>query len=343
MNSIVSIPSTDQNNEQSTAPKSAKTKPVVLQQAMYSVRDTFGLEVPAEAVISGFAASHHSAVPKPTSGFIFNLELLRELTDFLYTQSPDGLMLTGPTGCGKSSFVREYAARLNIPFYETSANARTEFETFIGKWIIVDGNFQWVDGPLVEAFRDGGVFLINEIDTMNPDELTGFNGILDGSSLCLREKDGEIINRHPNFKMIATGNSAGVGDATGLYGGVKTMNMAFMDRFLVAKVDYMGLEDELSILKAISPEFDWDHVLRQMLNVAHDVRDQFKEGKLNTTLSTRTMVRWATRALQLKSRRTQSPVIEAAHAALLNRVGDTDKAAIELLLDTHLSSQNDTM
>ena len=260
----------------------------------------------------------------------------------MYTKSPDGLMLTGPTGCGKSSLVREYCARLNIPFYETSANARTEFETFLGKWVIIEGNFHWVDGPLVQAFRDGGVFVINEIDTMNPDELTGFNGILDGSTLCLREKDGEIIQRHPNFKMIATGNSAGVGDDTGLYGGVKTMNMAFMDRFLVTQVDYMDLEDELKILQAIAPDFDWDDVLREMLAVAHDVRDQFKAGKLNATLSTRTMVRWATRALQLQSRRTKSPVKEAAYSALLNRVGETDKAAIEGLLDTHLSSQNET-
>jgi len=310
--------------------------------ANYSVRETFGLDVPDTATIAGFADTGHIAVPISNPSFVFKLDAIRELTEFMYTKSPDGLMLTGPTGCGKSSLVREYCARLNIPFYETSANARTEFETFLGKWVIIEGNFHWVDGPLVQAFRDGGVFVINEIDTMNPDELTGFNGILDGSTLCLREKDGEIIQRHPNFKMIATGNSAGVGDDTGLYGGVKTMNMAFMDRFLVTQVDYMDLEDELKILQAIAPDFDWDDVLREMLAVAHDVRDQFKAGKLNATLSTRTMVRWATRALQLQSRRTKSPVKEAAYSALLNRVGETDKAAIEGLLDTHLSSQNET-
>ncbi|MFX4226332.1 MAG: AAA family ATPase [Porticoccaceae bacterium] len=339
MNSIAPIHS-DQNNEQSTTTQSAQNQSQALVPASYNVRETFGLDVPANAEIKGFAPSDHPAVPASNPNFVFKLDLLRELTDFLYLQSPDGMMLTGPTGCGKSSFVREYCARLKIPFYETSANARAEFDTFLGRWVIIEGNFNWVDGPLVQAFRDGGVFVINEIDTMNPDELTGFNGILDGSSLCLREKDGEIIHRHPDFKMIATGNSAGVGDDTGLYGGVKTMNMAFMDRFLVTKVDYMELEDELKILRAISDKVQWDDVLTEMLKVAHDVRAQFVEGKLNVTLSTRTMVRWATRALQLQTRRSASPVREAAYSALLNRVGETDRAVIEGLLDTHLSSLN---
>jgi cobaltochelatase CobS len=286
----------------------------------------------------GFVPCGHDAVPVSDPNFVFNLPLLREMADFHYTKGCDGLMLTGPTGAGKSSFVREYCARLSIPFYETSACSRTEFESFLGKWIIKNGNFEWIDGPLVRAFRDGGIFLINEIDTMSPEELTGFNGILDGSTLCLREKDGEIIHRNPGFKMIATGNSAGVGDDTGLYQGVTTMNIAFMDRFSVIEVDYMKLEDELKILKAISPDFDWDEVLTEMLKVADDVRTQFKAGKINTTLSTRTMVRWARKALQLLSRNDPSPVLHAINPALLNRVGETDKAVIEGLLNTHLSS-----
>lgn len=327
MNQLVSI-----SNDQK-APANHMLEPLE-----YSVRETFGLEVNPKATMRGFAPCGHDAVPTSDPNFVFKLDLLREMADFHYTKSSDGLMLSGPTGAGKSSFVREYCARLNIPFYETSACSRTEFESFLGKWIIVNGSFKWIDGPLVRAFRDGGIFLINEIDTMSPEELTGFNGILDGSSLCLREKDGEIIHRNPNFKMIATGNSAGVGDDTGLYQGVTTMNIAFMDRFSVIEVDYMDLEDELKILKAISPEFEWDEVLTEMLKVADDVRTQFKAGKINTTLSTRTMVRWANKALQLLSRSDPAPVLNAIKPALLNRAGEMDKAVIEGLLNTHLSN-----
>ena len=72
-------------------------------------------------------------------------------------------------------------------------------------------------GPLALAMRHGGLFLLDEFDLLDPSTAAGLNSILDGSPLCIPENGGEIIEPHEMFRFVATANTNGGSDETGLY------------------------------------------------------------------------------------------------------------------------------
>lgn len=96
----------------------------------------------------------------------------------------------------------------------------------------------FVYGPLALAVKHGHLLIINEMDLAEPAELAGLNDILEGAPLVIAQNGGEIIMPHTKFRFIATGNSAGSGDQTGLYQGVLQQNLAFLDRFRIIEATY---------------------------------------------------------------------------------------------------------
>ncbi|MBN2907321.1 MAG: CbbQ/NirQ/NorQ C-terminal domain-containing protein, partial [Rhodobacteraceae bacterium] len=139
--------------------------------------------------------------------------------------------------------------------------------------------------------------VLNEIDLMDPAELTGLNDIVEGQPLAIPQNGGQIIQPHPKFRLIATGNSAGGGDQSGLYQGVLRQNLAFLDRFRLMDVGYPTPEEEWKILERAAPAIP-GAILDKMIQVANEVRRLFVGGQdgapeLTVTLSTRTLVRWA--------------------------------------------------
>ena len=77
--------------------------------------------------------------------------------------------------------------------------------------------FEWQDGPLIEAMRDGGVFLIDEISLAEDSVLERLNSVLESErSLTVPEKanggdsnNSEQIVAHKNFCIVATMNPGG--------------------------------------------------------------------------------------------------------------------------------------
>lgn len=146
-------------------------------------------------------------------------------------------------------------------------------------------------GPLAVAMKYGHVLILNEIDLADAGELAGLNDILEGRPLVLTENAAEVITPHPMFRVIATANSSGNGDATGRYVGVQLQNLAFLDRFRYLRVNYQDPKIEEELLGLVVPTMK--PVLGAMVRLANEVRQLFAEGRLSLTLSTRTLVRWA--------------------------------------------------
>lgn len=72
--------------------------------------------------------------------------------------------------------------------------------------------FEWVEGNLVEAVRNGGVYLIDEISLANDSVLERLNSLLESTrELSLQESDQNFhtIKAHPRFVIIATMNPSG--------------------------------------------------------------------------------------------------------------------------------------
>src|SRR5690606_9901961 len=119
---------------------------------------------------------------------------------------------------GKTSGIAQVAARLNWPVQQITAHGRMEFTDLVGFHALVSKTpgeapvMQFMYGPLATAMRNGHILLINEVDLMDPSELAGLNDILEGRPLVIAQNGGEIIQPHPLFRVVVTGNSVGSGD-----------------------------------------------------------------------------------------------------------------------------------
>ena len=252
----------------------------------------------------------------------------------------DPLYVFGPTGCGKTSCIKQLAARLNYPVFEVTGHGRLEFADLVGHLAVKEGNMVFEYGPLALAMRYGGMLLLNEIDITPPDVAAGLNSVLDGSPLCIAENGGELIIPHPMFRFAATANTNGGGDETGLYQGTQRQNIAWLDRFMLCELSYPKPDVEKSLLAKLFPILP-DNLCAKLVDFAGEVRELFMgekdggglTGAIEITLSTRTLLRWAELTVRFQPLANQGfqPVTYALDRALGYRASRETRAMLHEL------------
>lgn len=227
------------------------------------------------------------------------------------------IYIYGPTGCGKTSCVKFIAATFHLPVYEVTGHSRLEFPELVGSYKLVNQNMVWVDGPLTLALRNGGIFLLNEQSLVDPATAAGLNTILDGSPLLIPET-GELVQQHREFRFIATDNTNGSGDDTGLYNGTLRQNAALMGRFAFIKADYLPRQVEERILSSQVPNLPAE-LGKKILDYAAEVRSG--GDTLSITMSPRDYIRWGKFCLVFEplQKRGISPARYALERAFLFR------------------------
>lgn len=308
-----------------------------MQLKKFSMADTFGLKgISSKVQATGFDG-FSDYTPKINTHYKFREKALLSLWMFLEQPDGDAFYITGPTGSGKTSLVNQYAARVGWPVQEVTAHGRMEMADLVGFHTLQsehDGatpsmRFQY--GPLSRAMKEGHIFLLNELDMIDPSDLAGLNDVLEGRPLVLSANGGEVILPHPAFRIIVTANSAGSGDMTGLYAGIKPMNVASMDRYRMIEVGYPDSDIEEGILEKVAPVLPKE-VRAAMVQLANDIRAVFigcnSEGSLSVTMSTRTLVRWAKVSQSLHELGSPTALSEALEQSLLLRCQPEEREAI---------------
>lgn len=252
----------------------------------------------------------------------------------------DPLYVFGPVGCGKTSCIKQLAARLNYPVFEVTGHGRLEFADLTGHLAVKDGNMVYEYGPLALAMRYGGLCLVNEIDLTSPEVAAGLNTVLDGSPLCIAENGGELIAPHPMFRFVATANTNGGGDDTGLYQGTNRQNIAWLDRFMLCEISYPAPEVEKALLTRMFPVLP-EALTCKLVDFAGEVRKLFMgehdsgnlAGAIEVTLSTRTLLRWAELTVRFQPLAHQGiqPVTYALDRALGYRASRETRAMLHEL------------
>lgn len=314
-----------------------------------SIRDAFGIDVSDAAKTKGFADASHPLIPKLDPKHVFEKGFVKEILAFLSQPMGDAMFVSGPTGSGKTSGICQVAARLNWPVQEMTCSNRMEATDLIGFHTMaapapgLAPEMKFMYGPLAIAMKHGHILLLNEVDMVEPGELAALNDVLEGRPLTIAQNGGEVIHPHPKFRVVVTANSLGQGDETGQYHGVMMQNMASLDRYRFAVVNYLKPEVEEKILASVADSIHID-LRKKMVAVANEVRNAFTgsgEGasQLSFTMSTRTLVRWARLALQFRSSVNEdgerNQLSYALHQALLRRVSPSEKEAVLQLCRSH--------
>lgn len=275
--------------------------------------------------------------PQIDPDYIFH-ESVRDIIVWLLNPL-DSLYIYGPLGCGKSTCIRQLAARLNYPVFEITAHGRLEFSELIGHLTVQKDCMSYEYGPLSLALRYGGIFLLNEIDLTSPDIAAGLNGILDGAPLCIAENGGELIMPNPMFRFIATANTNGGGDETGLYQGAQRQNIAFADRFTLCEMGYPNSDVEKDLLAKKVPNLP-QLVRETMVAYANEVRKLFMgedsadiQNQLEITFSTRSLLRWTNLTVRFQplARQGIQPIAYALDRALGFRASRESRAMLHEL------------
>lgn len=122
--------------------------------------------------------------------------------------------LYGPSGTGKSHMAIEIARFLGYTeecggkaFYPVSLGPTTTEGRIFGYQSQIDG--RWYAGPLYHAAKHGGLVLLDEADNTDPMVLTLLNSLL--SNRIYGFANGETVTVHPDFRVIFTANTAGLG------------------------------------------------------------------------------------------------------------------------------------
>lgn len=190
------------------------------------------------------------------------------------------IMMVGPAGCGKTTIARHCAKALNLPFYITSTVSDTH--ELLG---FVDGYGRYNRTPFREAFENGGVWVADEIDAWDAAALLTANSALANGFTTFPDMSSPV-NRHANFRMIATANTFGNG-ANRVYVGRNELDAASLDRFAVISVGYDSLLEEQ--LSNGNPRW---------LRRVWEVRNKVEEKNIRHVVSSRAII-FGSEALQV--------------------------------------------
>lgn len=139
--------------------------------------------------------------------------------------------LVGQAGSGKTTLCSQIAKCLELPFYFIPVGLQTTKSDLLG---YMDATGKYIQTHLRNAYENGGVFLLDEIDAGNPNVLTVINAMLSNGHASFPDK---IIERHENFIFIGAGNTYGFGGDI-QYVGRNQLDAATLDRFVMLEINY---------------------------------------------------------------------------------------------------------
>jgi len=260
------------------------------------VREAFGIESDLEVPAFAQPSEH---VPEVDLGYRFDRDTtLAILAGFAHNRR---VLVQGYHGTGKSTHIEQVAARLNWPCVRVNLDSHISRIDLVGKDAIVLRDGQQVtefrEGILPWAFQRAMALVFDEYDAGRPDVMFVIQRVLEAESRLTLLDQSRVLRPHPAFRLFATANTVGLGDATGLYHGTQPINQGQMDRWnIVAALNYLEPDAEAGIVLAKVPALDSREgraQVRAMVGLAELTRAGFVNGDISTVMSPRTLIAWA--------------------------------------------------
>ncbi|KAG5360561.1 Midasin [Yarrowia sp. B02] len=134
-----------------------------------------------------------------------SLEIMNRLGEALSTSSP--ILLSGPSGSGKTFYVNEVARELSKldNMVRIHLGDQTDSKLLIGAYTTGSkpGSFEWRDGVLTTAIKEGRWVLVEDIDRAPTDVVSVLLSLLEKRELVIPSRD-EVIKAHSGFRLVGT-------------------------------------------------------------------------------------------------------------------------------------------
>lgn len=264
-------------------------------------------------------------IPEIDDGYVYDIEELKDVLLGIELNKPT--LVWGHKGCGKSTLFEQISARTGRPMMRVQHTVNTEESHIVGMWTVKNGGTVFELGPLPMAMLNGWIYMADEYDFGMPSVLSCYQAVLEGKALVIKEADSanRIIKPHPNFRFVATGNTNGSGDDSGLYVGTNVQNSANYDRFgVVLKKNYMSVSMEVKVLMGQVRGLD-PLEAKKLADFAKIVRDAFESSKISDTVSPRGLINAADIGLRKAS------MIRGLELSFINKLSNIDREVVSAI------------
>lgn len=226
-------------------------------------------------------------IPEKSDIFVEVGDLFKDIDNIVSNKIFFPMYIYGVSGIGKTFNVEQSCAKNKRPYFRVQITKDTTNEDLIGSYALINGNTVWKDGPVLKAYRSGGILLLDEVD-LNP-SLMILQGVLENKPVYVTQT-GELVYPSEGFQVFATGNSKGDGTEYE-YVGTSALNRAFLERFdwiIEQKIPTISSEKRI-IKKYISVnKFSIDdNLLEYFYKWIDTVRKSFINGDTTIYISTR--------------------------------------------------------
>ncbi len=262
-----------------------------------TARAVFGIDSDVRVPVLTDPEGLDQHVPPVDPAYVFDHDVtLAILAGFAHNRR---VLVQGLHGTGKSSHVEQVAARLGWPCVRVNLDGHLSRLDLIGRDAVVLEDGQQVtrfqEGILPWALQRPIALLLEEYDAGRPEVMFVLQRVLERDGRLTLPDQSRVVHPHPSFRILATANTVGLGDSTGLYRGVQRLNHAQLDRWnIVAALDYLPPDQEARMVAGQVPSVGGDEALvRAMVTLAGLTRTAFLAGDLSALMSPRTVVTWA--------------------------------------------------
>lgn len=151
------------------------------------------------------------------------------------------VLLKGPTGCGKTRFVRHMAEKLDRSLITVACQEDLAASDLTGRFLLEGGETVWRDGPLTRAVREGAICYLDEVVEARADVITLLHPLTDDRRSLPLDRLGEELKAPDGFMAVISYNP-------GYQSVSRSLKESTRQRFVSIDFDYPNAEIETEIV-----------------------------------------------------------------------------------------------
>lgn len=153
------------------------------------------------------------------------------------------VMLTGPTGCGKTRLVEHMGTLLGRPVVTISCHDDLTSSDLVGRFMVTGGDVTWTDGPLTRAVKTGAICYLDEVVEARHDSLAILHSLTDHRRALYLDRAGEVVHAPDEFMLVCSYNPA-------YRSSLKELKPSFRQRFATLPMGYLPSDREAEVIVA---------------------------------------------------------------------------------------------